>query len=266
MTIEEFIGTVPSSTDTNNFDARADAAWAWLVSVVPQINDAIELMNLNSLESTSTTSLAIGTGSKSATAQTGKSFYTGMWVIFASAANVANFMVGQVTSYDSGTGALVVTIHFKNGSGTYADWRISIAAARNLEVTDDEIFVRTGNGSGSTNTLVTRFQTAVINSGGTSMTYADSATLGGSITINESGIYSFTARSIAGTEMSITRNATTFSFTAADTLTAGRSTASESNAVSAVVKCAATDIIRLVTQSTSGSTDTKIFLRAKRIL
>lgn len=263
MTIEEFSGTVPSSTDTDNFDARADAAWAWLVSVVPQINDAIALMNLNSLESTSTTSLAIGTGSKSATAQTGKSFYNGMWVIFASAANVANFMVGQVTSYNSGTGALVVTIHFKNGSGTYADWRISIAAARNLEVTDDEIYVITPNGQGSTYTLARRWTTAVVNNGGTSMTYADSATLGGSVTINEAGIYAMSALDQGGGFGGITKNHTTgLDQSSANTLVF----ANTDVGMSVTTKLAASDVIRFSQTSASGLTSGRAYLRIKRIL
>jgi hypothetical protein len=44
---------------------------------------------------------------------------------------------------------------------------------------------------GSTNTKIRRFLTTVTNTG-TSITYADSATLGGTFTINESGVYSIT--------------------------------------------------------------------------
>jgi hypothetical protein len=49
--------------------------------------------------------------------------------------------------------------------------------------------VGTANGYGSINTRIRRFSVTLINSG-TDITYADSATLGASFTINTSGIYS----------------------------------------------------------------------------
>ena len=58
----------------------------------------------------------------------------------------------------------------------------------NNSVGDHEVTVHTGNGHGSTNTKIRRFTTALVNTG-TAITYADSATLGGSFTINETGIY-----------------------------------------------------------------------------
>lgn len=51
-----------------------------------------------------------------------------------------------------------------------------------------EVFVTGGNGFGSTNTKIRRFVTTV-KSNGTAITYADSATNGGSFTINQDGIY-----------------------------------------------------------------------------
>jgi len=49
--------------------------------------------------------------------------------------------------------------------------------------------VNTGNGFGSTNVKIRRFSNIVQNIG-TDITYADSATLGGSFTVNSDGIYS----------------------------------------------------------------------------
>lgn len=77
--------------------------------------------------STSTTSLLIGTGSKSLTTGTGKFFSVGAFIILASAANPANYMLGQVTAYNSTTGAMTVNVSSVGGSGTLADWVISIA-------------------------------------------------------------------------------------------------------------------------------------------
>ena len=53
------------------------------------------------------------------------------------------------------------------------------------------VVVNTGNGYGSTNTTVRRFQTTTTNTG-TAITYADSASLGASFTINTTGVYSVT--------------------------------------------------------------------------
>jgi len=50
------------------------------------------------------------------------------------------------------------------------------------------VIVNTGNGYGSTNTRIRRFTTIQENIG-TAITYADSATLGASFTINEDGLY-----------------------------------------------------------------------------
>jgi hypothetical protein len=53
-----------------------------------------------------------------------------------------------------------------------------------------KIRLHTGNGHGSTNTVIRRFANTVVNTG-TGITYADSATLGASFTCTEAGIYSF---------------------------------------------------------------------------
>lgn len=72
--------------------------------------------------------------------------------------------------------------------------------------------LNTGNGQGSTNTAIHRFLTTVTNQG-SDITYADSATLGGSFTINTSGIYaiSFSGATTAGSYQAITLNGTQLS-------------------------------------------------------
>jgi len=79
--------------------------------------------------------------------------------------------------------------------------------------------LNTGNGQGSTNTAIHRFTTTVTNQG-SDITYADSATLGGSFTINTSGIYSvsFSGAGSVGTYQGVTLNATQLS-TAISSLT-----------------------------------------------
>jgi hypothetical protein len=77
---------------------------------------------------TSTTSLTVGTGSKSLTIQTAKAYSVGQVVVIASTASPGNQMTGIITSYNSGTGALVVDAQQTLGSGTLAAWTISLGA------------------------------------------------------------------------------------------------------------------------------------------
>lgn len=83
-------------------------------------------INAPGTSATSTTSLTIGTGSKTLTIQTGKSFVVGMFVLIAKTSDPANYMSGQITSYNSSTGELTVVISSSEGSGTHSDWTISL--------------------------------------------------------------------------------------------------------------------------------------------
>lgn len=67
--------------------------------------------------------------------------------------------------------------------------------------------VHTANGNGSTNTAFRRFTTVVVNQG-SDITYADSATLGGSFTINANGVYgiSYAENFANANEMGISLN------------------------------------------------------------
>lgn len=77
---------------------------------------------------TSTTSLAIGVGSKVFTTQASKLWVEGQYLQIASDADGANYMHGNVTTY-SGT-TLTMNITDIGGSGTLADWNISISGTR----------------------------------------------------------------------------------------------------------------------------------------
>ena len=77
---------------------------------------------------TSTTSVSIGLGSKSFTIQTGKSYVVGMTMKIAVTASPTTWMVGDITAYNSGTGALTVNVTYVSGvAGTYAAWTMSVS-------------------------------------------------------------------------------------------------------------------------------------------
>lgn len=81
----------------------------------------------NSLTGTSSSSVAVGTGSKSLTASTGRSWIVGQPVRIArTSAPTTTYMDGTVTAYNSGTGAMTVSVASVLGTGTHTDWSISV--------------------------------------------------------------------------------------------------------------------------------------------
>lgn len=126
------------------------------------------------------------------------------------------------------------------------------------------IRLHTGNGHGSTNTVIRRFTTAVSNVGG-AITYADSSTLGATFTINEDGIYSisYTDFHTGGEAFGITLNSaeltTAFvSITTVASKLAGEHVAASSYAnVSWTGRLSSGDVIRAHTGGNmSGTTQT----------
>lgn len=115
----------PLPTDSRtDFNAKAFAFIAAMNQMVTEFNEAATAYAL-SLASTSTTSLTVGLGAKSLTVQTGKGYLPGQEVVIAYTTTPTNRMSGSVTSYDAGTGALVVEVTATGGSGTQAAWTIS---------------------------------------------------------------------------------------------------------------------------------------------
>lgn len=86
-----------------------------------------DLFTYNQIQSTSTTSLSIAnSASKTFTTQAGKYFSPGIYVLAVeTSAPTTNWMHGQITSY-SGT-QLVITTDAIAGTGSYADWTISLS-------------------------------------------------------------------------------------------------------------------------------------------
>ena len=74
----DLITANPDSTDPANFATQADLAWSQLKTAIPQINTVATAMNINSTTDTSATTNTIGSGSKTFTVSSGKSFVKGM--------------------------------------------------------------------------------------------------------------------------------------------------------------------------------------------
>lgn len=136
-----------ATTQASNASASAVAAAA----------SALTALNAPGTSATSTSSLTIGTGAKSLTIQTGKSIVVGMTLVIArTSAPTTTRMSGVVSSYDSGTGALGVTVDSVTGSGTHTDWTVSLSAAVigsdlgkrviQVKVIDDLTTLTTGDG------------------------------------------------------------------------------------------------------------------------
>lgn len=125
--ITEFSGTVPALNQTQpEFDQNTQEFIDYMANLAPELNAFIAVLNNLSTTSTSTTSNTIGTGSKSFTVQTGKSYAQGQSLTIARTAAPTNRMFVVVDSYNSGTGALVVTSQAFAGSGTFTDWTITL--------------------------------------------------------------------------------------------------------------------------------------------
>lgn len=154
MAIDPLPTPAPSTSDPTNFSTRADALLGALPTMVTQFNAALvqfasdvtagvaavaaagvaALATINATlalagnTATSTTSMAVGTGSKSFTIQTGRAFVAGAFIVIAdTSAPNANYMLAQITSYNSATGAMVANAFAGVGSGTLTAWTISLS-------------------------------------------------------------------------------------------------------------------------------------------
>jgi hypothetical protein len=125
--------------------------------------------------------------------------------------------------------------------------------------------LNTTNGYGSTNNKIRRF-TNIVNNVGTDITYADSATLGGTFTLNTAGVYSvscndqFTSPNWFGVSINSTQLTTAITnITTADILAVNiTGAASYLNTASATFYAAATSIVRLHTDGAASSTNTTL--------
>jgi len=105
--------------------AAVDNFMAELPGFSEELNAAALAMNNNSTNSTSTSALTIATGALSLTVQTAKSYVVGMSVKVALTSDGTQWMFGDVTAYNSGTGALSVYVASIQGAGSGSAWTVS---------------------------------------------------------------------------------------------------------------------------------------------
>ena len=115
----------PSRSSPSDFSTKADAFIAALATFVTETNAVAAAMDLNDTTAASTSSVAIGTGAKSFTVDSSKSYQVGMSVKIAF--DSTNWMFGEVTSYNPTTGALVVNVTLVSGSGTKTSWTVTLS-------------------------------------------------------------------------------------------------------------------------------------------
>lgn len=126
MTISA-LPTIPSRGQLADiFNANADAFLAALPQFVTELNAMGTLFNI-ATTTTSATSNIIAIASKTFAVPTGLGFSLGMPLTIASTASPLNNMYGVVTAYAAGS--LTVQVSAISGSGTFASWTISLAAA-----------------------------------------------------------------------------------------------------------------------------------------
>lgn len=126
--IDPFVN-IPSTTRPLTFNPDAENFFNVQFPLkVSEISAAAIAMNLNAVNSTSTTSLIIGAGAKTLTVQTSKSYVAGMTIVAAVTASAStNYVRGIVDSYVSGTGVLNFTVAAGEfgGTGTFTAWTVS---------------------------------------------------------------------------------------------------------------------------------------------
>ena len=106
---------------TKNSGTAYDASWATLIPGDRYVTS-------------STTSNTISNGAKTFTVGTGLSYSSQQDVVISY--DASNHMHAVVTSYDSGTGALVVDVKSHTGAGTYATWTVNVGGTTPLQTVE----------------------------------------------------------------------------------------------------------------------------------
>jgi hypothetical protein len=124
--ISNIVGSGTYSSWTVNLNAAAGPAGA----TGPTGPTGSTGLSGDKYQTTSTTSLTIGLGTQTLTVATGLNYSLQQSVIVAY--DSINFMIGQVVSYTSGTGVLVLSVTDVGGSGTYSSWSVNLDGAQGV--------------------------------------------------------------------------------------------------------------------------------------
>ena len=96
---------------------------------------AVELLNLlwdrvtEQIAGNSTTSLTIGTGTKTLTIEASKQFAIGQTARITYNSDINKWMQGTVSAYNATTGSLSISVDTISGSGTYAVWTVALTGS-----------------------------------------------------------------------------------------------------------------------------------------
>jgi len=127
--ITAFNGTTGAITFTSDNIKGSGTVASWTISLGGDIGP-IGPQGAG-FATTSTTSLAIATGTKAFTVATGLAYSVGQRARAASAADTTNFMEGRVAGYSGAT--LTLTVDVIGGSGTKSDWAINVAGSQGIQ-------------------------------------------------------------------------------------------------------------------------------------
>ena len=143
------VGTLSNQTDLQNaLDGKASSARGLPASgTIGQVltkqsgtnydADWATLIPGDRYVTTSTSTLSVSNGTKSLTIGTGLAYTPNQDVTISLTSDpTLHHMHGPVTSYNSGTGALVVDVHNHTGSGTFSSWTVNVGGTVPLETVE----------------------------------------------------------------------------------------------------------------------------------
>ena len=142
--------TNAASTATTKATEASNSATAATTKATEASNSANQALLYATAQNkaSSSTNVTPALGSKAFTIETNKAFVAGQYVSITSNSNIANKMTGYITSYNTGTGALVVQVDLAEGSAA-TDWVIGIASPSNinLDSLNRSAYLRETNGA-----------------------------------------------------------------------------------------------------------------------
>lgn len=124
--VDAFNSAVAAAASAANAAVSAVASAA---SAAASAASAASALAAPGTSASSTTSLTIGLGAQSLTIEAGKALVPGQTVTIANTASPIDRMIGPITAYDSGTGALDVFVEYVSGAGTASTWTIGLSAS-----------------------------------------------------------------------------------------------------------------------------------------